>query len=355
MPIDKTINLSLFLVAAFVMAFATLGFVIWDRERQRELKLKLVGQRNTDDFEMKRLQLEERRLESERLARQESLRAVEERLTANNSGAGSGGYIVVEMVEKERPLFHDLLKGFEDYAKLKGYDLAFSIDSSFDGRIAFKFTVKNNGLVVGSERVRQDFKDYVEQVRNKDIEFLDHMPVITSAEEHTLLVALLKNRISFLQNSYNLSRNAVRHYESLIAKVRSFPALPGPSTMLAAEAITDSQSDNSSHLIEGNSSNSDPDSSPSIDIGESFTDRQARILALDEVLEKLSSSEAQDGFLSKTQRDLWKVRDELAEYPDPDRSSVKKWLESTKSLMGTATLNDEVMGAGKKLYELFGV
>jgi hypothetical protein len=49
------------------------------------------------------------------------------------------------------------------------------------------------------------------------------------------------------------------------------------------------------------------------------------------------------------------VRDELAEYPDPDRSSVKKWLESTKSLMGTATLNDEVMGAGKKLYELFGV
>ena len=53
------------------------------------------------------------------------------------------------MTEKERPLFHDLLKGFEDYAKLKGYDLTFSIDSSFDGRIAFKFTVKNDGVVVG--------------------------------------------------------------------------------------------------------------------------------------------------------------------------------------------------------------
>ncbi len=355
MPIDKTINLSLFLVAAFVMAFATLGFVIWDRERQRELKLKLVGQRNQEDFEMKRLQLEERRLEAERLARQESLRTVEERLTATNSGAGSGGYIVVEMAEKERPLFHDLLKGFEDYAKLKGYDIAFSIDSSFDGRIAFKFTIKNNGLVVGSERVRRDFKDYVEQVRSKDIEFLDHMPVITSAEEHTLLVALLKNRIAFLQHSYNLSRNAVRHYESLIANVRSFPALPGPSVMLTAEAITEPASGDASHLIAEDSSNGNGDSVLNIDIGESFTDRQVRISALDEVIEKLNSSEVQDGFLSKTQRDLWKVRDELAEYPDPDKSSVKKWLENTKNLMGTAPVNDEVMGAGKKMYELFGV
>ena len=251
MPIDKTINLSLFLVAAFVMAFATLGFIIWDRERQRELKLKLVGQRNQEDFDMKRLQLEERRIEADRLGRQESLRALEERVTANNSGAGSGGYIVVEMAEKERPLFHDLLKGFEDYAKLKGYDIAFSIDSSFDGRIAFKFTVKNNGLVVGPERVRQDFKDYVEQVRNKDIESFERMPVVTNAEEHGLLVALLKNRVTFLQESYNLSRNAVRRYESLIANVRSFPALPGPSVVLSAEVLEEAPSfDASAPLIE---------------------------------------------------------------------------------------------------------
>ena len=209
------------------------------------------------------------------------------------------------------------MKGFEDYAKLKGYDIAFSIDSSFDGRIAFKFTIKNNGLVVGSERVRRDFKDYVEQVRSKDIEFLDHMPVITSAEEHTLLVALLKNRIAFLQHSYNLSRNAVRHYESLIANVRSFPALPGPSVMLTAEAITEPASGDASHLIAEDSSNGNGDSVLNIDIGESFTDRQVRISALDEVIEKLNSSEVQDGFLSKTQRDLWKVRDELADIPTP--------------------------------------
>jgi DNA-binding LacI/PurR family transcriptional regulator len=62
---------------------------------------------------------------------------------------GSGGYIVVEMPEEDRPLFHDLLKGFEDYAKLKGYQISFSIDSSSIGRIAFKFTVKNDGVVVG--------------------------------------------------------------------------------------------------------------------------------------------------------------------------------------------------------------
>lgn len=47
-----------------------------------------------------------------------------------------------------------------DYAKLKGYHIAFSVDASHDGRIAFKFTVKNDGFVVGPERVPQDFKEY---------------------------------------------------------------------------------------------------------------------------------------------------------------------------------------------------
>jgi hypothetical protein len=43
-----------------------------------------------------------------------------------SSGLGSGGYIVVDMPENEGPLFHDLLKGFEEFAKLKGYNIAFS-------------------------------------------------------------------------------------------------------------------------------------------------------------------------------------------------------------------------------------
>src|SRR5579871_3335540 len=138
-------------------------------------------------------------------------------------GSRSGGYIVIEMSERERPLFHDLLKGFEDYAKLKGYEISFSIDSSFEGRIAFKFTVKNDGVTVGPERVRKDFAEYVKQVRTGKLEDLDDMPVVTSIEEHNLLMAMLKNRIVFLQQNYSLAKNAQTYYESILSNVRTFP------------------------------------------------------------------------------------------------------------------------------------
>jgi hypothetical protein len=31
-----------------------------------------------------------------------------------NAGAGSGGFIVIDLPDEQRPFFHDLLKGFED-------------------------------------------------------------------------------------------------------------------------------------------------------------------------------------------------------------------------------------------------
>src|SRR5579871_4400424 len=131
-------------------------------------------------------------------------------------GSRSGGYIVIEMSERERPLFHDLLKGFEDYAKLKGYEIAFSIDASADGRIGFKFTMRDDGNQVAPDRVRQDLKQYLTNVVNGPVEELDRLPVVTSQEEHSLFVTLLKNRITFLQHSLKLERITSAHYEQLL-------------------------------------------------------------------------------------------------------------------------------------------
>ena len=35
--------------------------------------------------------------------------------------SGTSGYIIIDLPEKQKSLFHDLLKGFEDFAKIKGY------------------------------------------------------------------------------------------------------------------------------------------------------------------------------------------------------------------------------------------
>lgn len=233
-----------------ITMFAVLWFMYWFRDRRREMDMKSRDQDRLDkrwsheqdqqerrwaqenewkkEQEERSLRLEERRLDEEREARYEGRRAEEEKLAAN-TGTGSGGYIVMEMSERERPVFHDLLKGFEDYAKLKGYQIAFSIDSSFDHRIAFKFTVKNDGVVVGPERVRQDFKEYIEKVRSGKVEQFDEMPVITSIEEHDLVVTLLKNRITFLQHNYQLSQNAMLYYQSVALSNMGNNKLDAPS------------------------------------------------------------------------------------------------------------------------------
>lgn len=320
-----------------------------ERERESEWRAK------QEEREAKRIELEERRIKLEEDARYDVNRREEDKIAASSAGPGSGGYIVVDMSEKERPLFHDLLKGFEDYAKLNGYHINFSIDSTFEGKIAFKFTLPNDGFVVGPERVRQDFKEYVDQVRNKGIEDLDNLPVITSFEEHNLLVALLKNRISFLQHSYTLSTNAVSYYESLILNVRTFPALPVPSVVVHTGGSMDSRSYsavNSQKVLQGDN-NSLTDNS--INIGRSFNERQERIAAVDDLIGKLKTSETEDEGTAKAERSLSKVRDELADEAEPSTFAVKKWLEAAKSSLGTAALGYEVVEAGRKLWEMFGL
>jgi hypothetical protein len=263
------------------------------REEEREQR-KLVIE---EERERRRRALEERNLEIEENTRYDARRHEEERLANEKAGTGSGGYIVMDMGDKERPFFHDLLKGFEDYAKLKGYEIAFSIDASFENRIAFKFTVKADGVVVSSERVRHDFKEFVGQIRNGKIDDFDDIPVATNLEEHNLLVAQLKNRVTFLQESLKLSKNSNQVYEQLLIGARAFPALPAaPTVVVQTGGHMDGRNytaTNSPRLIQGDS-NSYTDSSVNIDIGGSFNERQTRIAALDELIAKLKAAGIKD-------------------------------------------------------------
>ena len=259
------------------------------------------------------------------------------------------------MPENERPLFHDLLKGFEEFAKLKGYNIAFSIDSTFEGRIGFKFTIKDEGITVGAERVRKDFAEYVDQVRNKDIDDLDNMPPIITVEEHNLVVTMLKNRISFLRHNHALMQNAVRFYETMIANAKTFPALPMPTINVHTVSGMDSRSysaTNSPKAIQGDH-NTLTDSS--INIGQSFNQKQERIAALDDLLGKLKTTDNQAEPVLKAAKELGKVRDELADEEAPNPSNIKKWMERSKQLLSSAALSYEIVEGAKKLYELFGV
>jgi hypothetical protein len=376
---DRILIYTVTIIATSLLFVATFAYWEWKRTQRRnsmrEEEQRILDAKRHDEelataenarhmqyeWEARRYELdraraeaEKERIEAEQSARYEAARAEEDRAAANNSGAGSGGYHLVTIDEPDRSLFHDLLKGFEDYAKLKGYRVSFSIDNSWDGRTAYKFTVLGKGVVIGSEQVRDDFREYVNRVRKDDDEF-DDIPVVTNMAEHHLLVTMLKNRIIFFRTNYALYKNTVALFEMLIANSRFFPAQPQPNIIVHSGVAMDSRrfsNTNSPRSILGDG-NTVNDSS--INIGGSVNEKLERINALDEMIAKLRTIDSKDPAIAKADLDLTKVREELADYQEPNESSIRKWLEHAKNLMTSAILGHELYEASVGLWHIFGM
>jgi hypothetical protein len=284
------------------------------------------------------------------------------RLEEQSAGMGSGGYIIIDMPDQDRPFFHDLLKGFEDYAKLKGYSIAFSIDATYGGKIAFKFTGKNDGVVVGPERVRRDFKEYVENVSNGNTDDLDQMPIIINIDEHNYFAAQLKLRINYLQHSNQAYKTTIKYYEGLLDNLKTFPALAAPNVYVQTAAgnmemrhLMDSRSYSNVNSPKAIAGTDNTLTDNSINLGQSFNEKHERITALDQLISKLETAEGKTAETEKAERALVKVKSELTDEAEPNTSAIKKWMETAKNSLATAALSYEIVEAGRRVWELFGL
>jgi hypothetical protein len=385
--IQTMVFLSLTVVVFIVV---TLGYWEWRRSLRRRADLddenRIAAEKRRDEdiaraeqAAAKQRQIEDRRaaLESERMALERELAdrnaraqrdaadraaaAQREVIAAANSGAGSGGYIVIDMSEKDRPLFHDLLRGFEDYAKLKGYSIAFSIDATFVDRIAFKFTVKDEGFPVGAERVKRDLKEYIQHFRDGDIDDLEESTFSgeSSTPEREHLLGLFKDQMQYLRARYAISQKTIKQYQNFFDSLGSFPALSSQSVIvqtggnMETRHQLDSRSysaTNSRNILQGDGSTL---SDNSINIGKSFNDKRERIIALDDVIAKLKAVEYPA--LARAELNLTKVRDELADEGEPSESSIMKWLETAKNVIASVVLGHELAESVHNLFRLFGM
>ena len=282
-------------MTALILASTLLVFfyMIWLRERR-------VDRMNSQEFQRKQLEIELERLHVEKYERHQRERREEEGAVRRAVGEGTGGFIVVDLPDKHRSLFHDLLKGFEEYSRLKGYSVSFSIDSTFPNRIAFKFTLTDSGVVVGADRVRKDFREYLGKVQSGDA--FEDIPVVTSIEEHELVVTTLKNRISFLQHSYNLEKNARELYEMLVQRIKSMPVLPAQNVVVQTGGSHNAPSYtalNSPRALLGDSSTF---ADQSVRVNVSFKERQAQLASIVRLLELLER-EAETEHRNKTRQD----------------------------------------------------
>lgn len=340
----------------FVLLGATMGAftllimfgMFWRQDRQRDYRFRMEQLAKEDARRAKEQERLEAAEDRARWEQDDQKQREEEREIGQAAGAGTGGYIVLDLPDDQRRFFHDLLKGFEDYAKLKGYSVSFSIDATFDKRIAFKFTVQEGTLNIGQERVRSDFKEYLDKI--KSAESIDDLPVVVSMEEHELLVTLLKNRINFLQHSYNLAKNTSQYYEALMRKATSMPVFPSQQILLQTGGTLDSrgyQSTNSSRLIQGDQNVlTDQSVDASIRIANSFNQRRAQIDALQKLISALKLEE-QSKEASEAIRPIERAKEELEEEENPDKSRIARWLSRAKEALQLGSVTREALDAAR--------
>ncbi|MEP7010621.1 MAG: hypothetical protein ABJC13_09890 [Acidobacteriota bacterium] len=351
----SSLELMIQLLQLLPWLIGTVGGVLvyrsWTRERRLDRTLRAKQIEMERSLEHQEAERRKEELEEARYRRYEEEQKAEEAAVRTAAGSGTGGYIVVDLPDDRRAIFHDLLKGFEEYSRLKGYRVSFSVDSTFIGRIAFKFTLSDSGVIVGTERVRQDLREYLIRVRSG--ESLDDLPVVISIEEHELVVATLKNRLSFLQHSYNLARNAAEFYEELMRKASTMSVLPAQSIVVqtggALNAPTYSATNSPQALLgDGNRATN------SIRIAVSFRERQEQIAGLEELLVRLSEEPAGEN-RDEAFRNVKNVKDELEQEDSPETSRVAKWLEKARQVIQLGSLGHQTVQAAKVLFQLFGM
>ena len=271
-----------------------------------------------------------------------------------NAETDLGGYAVVDVPEERKSLFQDLLKGFEEYAVAKGYKVSISTDTSIKNKVAFKFTIIEYGITTTPRKVKKDLDEYIERIRNGD-PFDDLIEESDSIEDRKVIMAL-KNRISFLQQNYEVERNIKDFYKDFIQSMKtgSISHLPptvqinqgaiemDQKTYSATNSVNTMQGDNHSHMIE----------SGSITIGSTHNER---VNQLDKINKLLSFMDSDDERIIKAKRKIESVKDEIEDEEHPDTKSIFKWLSKAKEILKSVNSAKEIYTHAKDVFEVFGM
>ncbi|MEM5405119.1 hypothetical protein [Paraburkholderia unamae] len=280
---------------------------------------------------------------------------------APDVGPTAGGYIVLNLPDDQKALFHDVLKGFEEYAGIKGYSIQFSIDNSSPNQIAFKFTVAEAGIQVSSQQVRNDFDEYMEKIRSGDP--LIDLPIVIPEVQHRTLLLAMQNRINFLHHTYTAQANVVQYYERFLRDLRAtgtMGVVPAQNYYIqtgGAMLPTNYSSVNSQNVAQGtNNSASNNTIDHSIKIGGSFNERKTQLDALDRAIRTIAKSdELPSEEAGRAVANFQKVKDELAHEEKPDAPRIQKWLEAAKLAVSALTTSKEVVDAAKDTFSAFGI
>ena len=248
-------------------------------------------------------------------------------------------YIIIDLPEMYRGMFQDFLQGFEEFCKLKGYSVKFSVDNSVPDKFAFRVEVdEKSGLT--SEQFKKDFKEYSDKVRIGSS--FDNMPKVISEADYKRAVSKLNGRIKFLvEQNKNLklksdvTENILKQLDNINFKLNAQQQPPNVIVNFGSNTSMSPVQNLANNLTQGNNSPIN-DSSVNIEISNSFNKRKEQVTKIDEIIKMLYAEKGNDEELSKLRTELSKIKIELEEKEQPDKSRISKALD--KLYLGTEAL-----------------
>ncbi len=316
-------------------------------------------------MEMRREEL--RSASSQRRLQHDPMETAEsERETADSRGStlygGNGGYVFIDVLDEYKGLFHDAIRGFEEFARLKGYRVSIAVDTTPPGKVGFKFTILNQGVTVSTETVRSDVDAYIAKFRKSESDALDDLPIIIDPVEHERLKAGLTARFTMVKNNAEMYKTLADFYRQFAFDMSRFGAggvsyLPlgtnvinqieytGPrtsgDTFSAVESPGAAVGKGNTTAIEGST----------ITIGSTLTAKNEQVNGLSELLELVRQS----GLENKDDavRQLTNAKEELADGDPPDAGLIARFLGKANHLLSLAEEGTELYEKASKVMQLF--
>lgn len=265
------------------------------------------------------------------------------------------GYIIINLPDSQKTLFIDLLKGFEEYAILRGYKISFAFDGSIHDKVAFRFTVVSGGYTVSNDKVKKDIQEYIQKVENG--ESFDDLDIIISPEQHHMTLLILKNRLSFLQNTYTTQKNALQLYEQMIKTFSlNFVAPSTPQIYIQGHgtvAPTIYSAVNSQQIAQGQHVKMIGNSADQkIHIGNTVNERKMTADMIDKIISLLWKEKDNFNEARNAQKYLEKAKDEICDEIEPDKSRLQRYLEKAREIFTSASFAKEAVDAFKDLLSM---
>ncbi len=324
---------------AFLFIFGYLFFMEWKRSRER-------------DFELRQKELSLKVKESER---------AESNVIINNdnksSSADLGGYVTIGIPEERKSIFHDLLKGFEEYASIMGCKVSVSIDSSEIGKISFKIVINDFGVTSNRQSIKQDLDEYISKIKNGDS--LDDMPEIVDPVEHSRIVVALKNRLSFLQQNYEIEKSIREFYQKFIERIPVQSISHGqPTFHISNTGRSDMDqrkyiANNSANVMQGDNQRNLMESGD-VNIGTSFSEKKEQLAKIELLINELSKQKESED-CKKAVRHFQNIKEELEDSENPDKGMIGKWLNKAKNILLLAEKSSDLLDKAKSVFESFGL